>query len=92
MTLGFYQYMESRFTPETFMGILHSFFDESGKFKDHQVVAFCGFGASQSQLLKFDEQWNNQLRRTGMTAMHWVKARRYGQRLSPQIGPCSAPR
>jgi hypothetical protein len=79
--------MESRFTPETFMAILHSFFDESGKFQDHRVVAFCGFGASPSQLLEFDKQWDNQLRRTGMEALHWVKARRYGKALSRKIGP-----
>jgi len=82
-----YGYMESRFTPETFMAILHSFFDESGKFQDHRVVAFCGFGASPSQLMEFDKQWENQLRRTGMEALHWVKARRYGKALSRKIGP-----
>ena len=87
MTSGFYRYMESRFTAERFMGILHSFFDESGKFQDHQVVAFCGFGASESQLADFDKQWNNQLRRTGMEALHWVKARRNGQPLSSRVGP-----
>lgn len=79
--------MEDRFTRETYMGILHSFFDESGKFKDHQVVAFCGFGATRAQLKDFDEQWEKQLRRTGMNALHWVKARRYGKALSRKIGP-----
>ncbi|MFZ0283620.1 MAG: hypothetical protein WAL32_00175 [Terriglobales bacterium] len=39
------------------MGILHSFFDESGKFQDHRIVAFCGLGASPSQLKDFDAQW-----------------------------------
>jgi hypothetical protein len=78
--------MGSRFSPQTFMGILHSFFDESGKFQDHQIVAFCGFGASPSQLKDFDAQWENQLRRTGLEVLHWVKARRYGKRLSPKIG------
>jgi Protein of unknown function (DUF3800) len=69
------------------MTVLHSFFDESGKFKDHRVVAFCGFGASPTQLKDFDAQWENQLRRTGMDALHWVDARRYGKPLSKKIGP-----
>ena len=68
------------------MAILHSFFDESGKFQDHQVVAFCGFGASESQLKDFDKQWANQLRRCGMDALHWVRARRYGKPLGDNIG------
>lgn len=69
------------------MGILHSFFDESGKFQDHQIAAFCGFGASDSQLVEFGKQWNNQLRRCGMDALHWVKARRSGKALGDNIGP-----
>lgn len=69
------------------MGIIHSFFDESGKYQDHNIVALCGFGASPSQLKAFDEQWENQLRRTGMDALHWVKARRNGKALSRKIGP-----
>jgi hypothetical protein len=68
------------------MSTLHAFFDESGKFQDHDVVAFCGFCASSSQLTDFDKQWNNQLRRTGMNALHWVKARRNGKPLSSKIG------
>src|SRR5712692_10893728 len=69
------------------MAILHTFFDESGKFNDHKVVAFCGFGASPSQIADFDKDWNYQLRRTGMVALHWVKARRNGKALSSKIGP-----
>jgi len=72
------------------MGVHHSFFDESGKFQDHQVVAFCGFGASDSQLVEFDKQWKNQLRRCGMDALHWVKARRSGKALGDNIGPQKA--
>lgn len=69
------------------MAVLHSFFDESGKFHDHKVVAFCGFGASTSQLKEFDERWENQLRRTGMDALHMVKAHRYSEALGRKIGP-----
>jgi hypothetical protein len=83
MTSALFGYLES---PEMFMAILHSFFDESGKFQDHQVVAFCGFGASESQLKDFDKQWNNQLRRCGTVALHWVDARRCGKPLGNNIG------
>jgi hypothetical protein len=86
MTSDFYGYLESRFTPEDLMAVIHSFFDESGKFQDHKVVAFCGFVASPSQLVDFDKQWNNQLRRTGMTALHWVDARRSGKVLGSKVG------
>lgn len=82
----FYHYMDSSLTAEGFVGILHSFFDESGKFHDHEMVAFCGFGASESQLVDFGKQWNNQLRRCGMDALHWVKARRNGKELGRNIG------
>ena len=68
------------------MAVLHSFFDESGKYKDLRVVAFCGFGACPDQLKEFDKQWERQLRRTGMDALHWVDARRYGKPLSKKIG------
>ena len=84
-----YEYIDSRFRPDTFMGILHSFFDESGKFQDHHVVAFCGFGASETQLKDFDKQWENQLRRCGMNSLHWVNARRCGKPLGRNIGPQS---
>lgn len=71
------------------MAVIHSFFDESGKFHDQKWVAFRGFVASQSQLQEFDKQWNYQLRRTGMDALHWVDARRNGKALSSKIGPQS---
>lgn len=89
MTSDSYGCMELRFTPETFMAILYSFFDESGKFHNHQLVAFCGFGASESQLKEFGKQWDSQLRRCGMDALHWVKARRCGKALGSNIGPQS---
>jgi Protein of unknown function (DUF3800) len=69
------------------MAFFQSFFDESGKFKDHRVVAFCGFGSYPSELAEFDKQWNYQLRRTGMSALHMVDAYRIGKKLSPTIGP-----
>src|SRR5271166_1007474 len=84
MTSNLFGYLDGR--RAEFMAFLHSFFDESGKFKDHKVVAFCGFGASDSQLREFDAQWENQLRRCGMDALHWVDARRCGKRLGRNIG------
>lgn len=84
---GFYDCVDSRFEPEKLVGILHSFFDESGKFQDHEVVALCGFGASELQLRDFDKQWKSQLRRCGMDSLHWVKARRNGKPLGKNVGP-----
>jgi hypothetical protein len=69
------------------MAFFQSFFDESGKFKDHNVIAFCGFGSSPSGLVEFDKQWNRQLRRTGMRALHMVNAQRINKSLSPTISP-----
>jgi hypothetical protein len=69
------------------MAIFQSFFDESGKFQDQQIVAFCGFGASEPQLKEFNKQWENQLRRCGVDALHWVKARRGGKALGDNVGP-----
>jgi hypothetical protein len=68
------------------MGIFQTFFDESGKFGDHKVISLCGFGSKPSALKKFDEDWESQLRRTGMTALHMVDACRINKRLSPSIG------
>src|SRR5438067_12422000 len=78
--------MESRFAPRGLMVVIHSFFDESGKFHDQKWVSFCGFAASDSQLKDFDKHWEDQLRRTGLDGLHWVKARRHNQPLSHKIG------
>jgi hypothetical protein len=43
------------------MGVLHGYFDESGK-QDQPVVAFCGFLTAASKIQAFDDQWKNVLR------------------------------
>ncbi len=68
------------------MGIFQTFFDESGKFKDHKIISFCGFGAKAGNLKDFDSAWEYQLRRTGMNALHMVDACRINKRLGRLIG------
>jgi hypothetical protein len=70
---------------EPFMAILNSFFDESGKFKDHKVVSFCGVCAAPSRLKTFEEEWNVILRRTGLASLTMKRALEYHRRLSPSI-------
>lgn len=89
MTSDFYDYLDCRFSPEEFMGIFHTFFDESGKFKDHKLISFCGFGSKARTLKDFDDDWEYQLRRTGMDALHMVDACRINKPLGRLIGPQS---
>jgi Protein of unknown function (DUF3800) len=46
---------------ERLMGMLHGYFDESGK-ADQPVVAFCGFLTAASKMQAFDDTWNHILR------------------------------
>jgi len=91
MTSDFYDYLDCRFSPEEFMGIFHTFFDESGKFKDHKIISFCGFGSKAGTLKDFDGDWEYQLRRTGMDALHMVDACRINKPLGRLIGAQSLP-
>jgi hypothetical protein len=66
------------------MGILHGYFDESGK-ADKPVVAFCGFIAASSKIQPFEDEWNSILRGYEMDALHMSKAFRSGVPLSRKI-------
>jgi uncharacterized protein DUF3800 len=55
------------------MAIIHAFFDESGKHKDHPVVTFCGVCAPQSKLQQFDDAWNGLLRHYGLSSLHMAQ-------------------
>lgn len=46
-----------------FMGVIHSFWDESGKFKDHKIVSMCGVCAPEDKFQEFDRKWKELLRR-----------------------------
>jgi hypothetical protein len=66
------------------VGILHGYFDESGKV-DKPVVAFCGFIATASKIQPFEDDWNSILRGYEMGALHMSKAFNANLPLSPKI-------
>ncbi len=72
------------------MVILNSFFDESGKFKDHKVVSFCGVCATPSKLHIFDEEWRELLRRFDLPYLTMKRALANHRALSPKIPKQSA--
>jgi hypothetical protein len=55
---------------------LYSFFDESGKFADHAVIAFGGLIGGHSQVRNFDLAWGALLREHGMAHFTMKKALR----------------
>ena len=66
------------------MGILHGYFDESGKV-DKPVVAFCGFVAAASKIQPFDDEWNSILRGYEMDVLTMKRAFKAHVPLSPKI-------
>ncbi|MGA3095213.1 MAG: DUF3800 domain-containing protein [Bryobacteraceae bacterium] len=77
------------FPENTFMAFVQCYVDESGKFKDHQVLSLCGFAAAPSQIEVFDSGWRSLLRANGMRSLHMKKAARFTQPLGtrrPAIG------
>jgi len=67
------------------MGLFHSFFDESGKFKDHRVVSFCGVVAPDGGLARFNDAWSTLLRRYEMPFLHMQRALKQNVALSHVI-------
>jgi hypothetical protein len=68
-----------------FMAFIHSFFDESGKFKHKRVISFSGVCGSGSMLEQFNEKWNHLLRQNQMDHLHMAQALRHNAPLSPKI-------
>ena len=56
-----------------FMAVLHGFFDESGKYHQHDVVTFSGFLATYKQWTKLQEKWENALRRHSLDYFHFTR-------------------
>jgi hypothetical protein len=67
------------------MTFFRSYFDESGKFKDHRVVSFCGVLASPDSRIAFNEAWDALLRKNQLSAFHTSNALRASRSLSPVI-------
>lgn len=69
---------------ERLVGILHGYYDESGKV-DKPVVAFCGFVAAVSKIQPFEDEWNSILRSYEMKSLTMKQAFRAQVPLSPKI-------
>lgn len=67
------------------MAILYGYFDESGKHKDHPVVAFSGVCAMQSKLPAFEQAWKEILRYYGMKSLHMAKAGRLSEKICDKM-------
>jgi hypothetical protein len=49
------------------------YFDESGKFADQSIVAFCGLMNTQERWEPFKHEWEFLLRRNGISSLHMSK-------------------
>ncbi len=67
------------------MAILSSYWDESGKFKDHRTISFCGLCVTSAKLEKFQEEWRELLQRNGLSYLKVSDAFNAKYRLSPII-------
>ncbi len=72
------------------MAIFQCYFDESGKFKDHEVISFCGLCSPLSRVQEFEEEWKRLLRSCEIESLSMKKALRRSRRLSPCIDKQSA--
>jgi hypothetical protein len=60
-------------------------FDESGKFKDHDIISFAGFLADEQAWGNFSAEWNRLLRLHGLDYLHSVKAFHFAGPLSSKF-------
>jgi hypothetical protein len=67
------------------MAYLVAYFDESGKFRDHDLISFAGFMADPYAWEHFNAQWRALLRQHGLAALHAVKALRFAGPLSTKM-------
>jgi hypothetical protein len=72
------------------MTIFQAFFDESGKFKDHRVVSFCGLCSPPRRIQQFEDEWKGLLRSAEISSLTMKRALRHKRKVSPQIGEQSA--
>jgi hypothetical protein len=67
------------------MAILSSYWDESGKFEDNNVISFCGLCLSPSKIERFEEEWRELLRRNGLPYLKTSDALREDRSLSDLV-------
>jgi hypothetical protein len=70
---------------EPLMAVLYSYFDESGKFQNHDVVSFAGVCGDIHQMEVFGRKWRELLRRIDVPAFKMSDAVRYGTRWSDRV-------
>ena len=56
-----------------FVAVFHGFFDESGKYHQHNVVSFSGFLATYERWVKLQTKWENALRRHQLDCFHFTE-------------------
>ncbi len=72
-----------------FMVTITAVFDESGKFKDHDVVSFGGIACPAVEVKAFSEEWHRCLHATGLQSLTMKEALRHNRPLSdknPALG------
>jgi hypothetical protein len=67
------------------MVYLQAYFDESGKFKDKDVISFCGFAGTTNGWASQNERWEKLLKLDGMKELKARKALRPQSPLSPKF-------
>ena len=67
------------------MTFYRSYWDESGKFKDHKVVSFCGVMASPESRDAFNDAWNAVLKETQLPALHATLALQFHRNVTPAL-------
>lgn len=67
------------------MAILHCYFDESGKHRDHPVVTFSGVCISELKMQQFDESWNTLLRQYGLPWLHMKEVSRLARNVCAKM-------
>lgn len=72
-------------TPARLMAFLLGYFDESGKFRDHDVVTFCGFAADLDGWQRFQDEWEYLLRHNGLTTFHTKDLLNHRRNLSKRV-------
>lgn len=60
-----------------FLSHIYAYFDESGKYKEHPIVTFCGFVDHYERWRVFSEKWVRLLREYEITRFHAVRALGY---------------
>lgn len=82
--------IESPLGGAAIMTFFRSYFDESGKFKDHRVISFCGVVASHESLDCFNKAWDGLLRKNQLESFHTKHALQCGRNFSHVIRKESA--